>query len=70
MRKSSIRENPLIKDHSFIVRESNDFNEWVSPSRQLYGKEGCFKAAPDTVYEPIELQGLAHPGCWNHNGRG
>jgi microsomal dipeptidase-like Zn-dependent dipeptidase len=40
----------------------SDFNGWVNHSRPRYGKKGCFKAAPDTVYEPIEMQGLAHPG--------
>ncbi|MEP6795607.1 MAG: hypothetical protein ABJB16_14860 [Saprospiraceae bacterium] len=34
----------------------------MNHSRPRYGKHGCFEAAPDTVYEPIELQGLAHPG--------
>lgn len=40
----------------------SDFNGWVNHSRPRYGKDGCFEAAPDTVYEDIELQGLAHPG--------
>ena len=47
----------------------SDFNGWVNHSRPRYGKKGCFKAAPDVVYESIELQGLAHPGLlesqWN-----
>jgi hypothetical protein len=40
----------------------SDFNGWVNHSRPRYGKQGCFEAAPGAVYEPIELQGLAHPG--------
>jgi len=40
----------------------SDFNGWLNHSRPRYGKGGCFKASPDSVYEPIELQGLAHPG--------
>ncbi len=40
----------------------SDFNGWLNHSRPRYGKGGCFEAAPDAVYEPIELQGLAHPG--------
>ena len=40
----------------------SDFNGWVNHSRPKYGKKGCFEASPDSVYEPIELQGLAHPG--------
>jgi len=40
----------------------SDFNGWVNHSRPRYGKKGCYKTAPDTVYEPIELKGLAHPG--------
>jgi microsomal dipeptidase-like Zn-dependent dipeptidase len=47
----------------------SDFNGWVNHSQPRYGKKGCFKASPNTVYEPIELQGLAHPGLlesqWN-----
>jgi microsomal dipeptidase-like Zn-dependent dipeptidase len=41
----------------------SDFNGWVNHSRPRYGKKGCFEAEPGTVYEPIELQGLAHPVC-------
>ena len=40
----------------------SDFNGWLNHSRPRYGKKGCFKAVSGTVYEPIELQGLAHPG--------
>lgn len=40
----------------------SDFNGWVNHSRPRYGKKGCFEVVPGTVYEPIELQGLAHPG--------
>jgi hypothetical protein len=47
----------------------SDFNGWLNHSRPRYGKEGCLETAPDTVYEAIELQGLAHPGLlesqWN-----
>ena len=40
----------------------SDFNGWLNHSRPRYGRKGCFDAAPGAVYEPIELQGLAHPG--------
>ncbi|HZV70667.1 MAG TPA: membrane dipeptidase [Saprospiraceae bacterium] len=40
----------------------SDFNGWLNHSRPRYGKKGCYEAEPGTVYEPIELQGLAHPG--------
>lgn len=40
----------------------SDFNGWLNHSRPRYGKQGCFEIALDAEYEPIELQGLAHPG--------
>ncbi|MBK9981972.1 MAG: membrane dipeptidase [Saprospiraceae bacterium] len=40
----------------------SDFNGWLNHSRPRYGKKGCKEVAPGTVYEPIELKGLAHPG--------
>ena len=40
----------------------SDFNGWLNHSRPRYGKKGCFDPSPNVVYEPIELQGLAHPG--------
>ncbi len=40
----------------------SDFNGWLNHSRPKYGKHGCFEAKPNTQYEAIELQGLAHPG--------
>ena len=40
----------------------SDFNGWLNHSRPRYGKKGCFEADPNANYEPIELQGLAHPG--------
>lgn len=47
----------------------SDFNGWVNHSKPRYGKKGCFKTTSGTKYEPIELQGLAHPGMlesqWN-----
>lgn len=47
----------------------SDFNGWLNHSRPRYGKKGCFDKQPGVAYEPIELQGLAHPGLlesqWN-----
>lgn len=40
----------------------SNFNGWVNHSRPRYGKKGCFTPDPMKTYEPIELQGLAHPG--------
>lgn len=40
----------------------SDFNGWLNHSRPRYGRKGCFEDSPGSLYEPIELQGLAHPG--------
>jgi hypothetical protein len=40
----------------------SDFNGWLNHSRPRYGKKGCFETSKDVAYEPIEIQGLAHPG--------
>jgi len=55
----NLTENEMI---DLSIGFQSDFNGWVNHSRPRYGKKGCFKAAPDTVYEQIELQGLVHPG--------
>jgi microsomal dipeptidase-like Zn-dependent dipeptidase len=56
--------NNLSEDERFDVAIGfqSDFNGWVNHSRPRYGKNGCFKTESATVYEPIETQGLAHPG--------
>ena len=56
---ANLTENEKI---DLAIGFQSDFNGWLNHSRPRYGKNGCFEAAPDSVYEPIELQGLAHPG--------
>ena len=56
---NNLSENEKI---DLAIGFQSDFNGWVNHSRPRYGKEGCFETAPDAYYEPIELQGLAHPG--------
>jgi len=44
-----------------------DFNGWVNHHRPRYGKKGCYEIKPDTTYNPVDLQGLAHPGLLKAN---
>ena len=46
----------------FSIGFQSDFNGWLNHSRPRYGPDGCFALDPDSTYEPIEIQGLAHPG--------
>ena len=39
-----------------------DFNGWVNHHRPRYGKKGCYPVKQDSIYEAVDLQGLAHPG--------
>jgi len=47
---------------NFAIGFQSDFNGWLNHSRPKYGKDGCYEAVKDSVYEEIELQGLVHPG--------
>lgn len=40
----------------------SDFNGWLDHSRPRYGEEGCRDTLPGQIYEPIELDGMPHPG--------
>lgn len=40
----------------------SDFNGWLNHSHPRVGKKGCYPLDSTQTYEPIELQGLAHPG--------
>jgi microsomal dipeptidase-like Zn-dependent dipeptidase len=56
--------NNLTEDEKIdlAIGFQSDFNGWLNHSRPRYSKDGCFEAEPGAVYEPIETQGLAHPG--------
>ncbi len=47
---------------NYCIGFQSDFNGWLNHSRPRYGEEGCYKTLPDSITEPIETQGLAHPG--------
>lgn len=53
----------------FAIGFQSDFNGWLTHHRPRYGEEGCFEMVPGQVYEPIETEGMAHPGMleshWN-----
>lgn len=46
----------------YCIGFQSDFNGWLNHSRPRYGEEGCYKTKPDSITEPIETLGLAHPG--------
>jgi microsomal dipeptidase-like Zn-dependent dipeptidase len=54
---------------NYCIGFQSDFNGWLNHSRPRYGQEGCYKTVPDSITEPIETLGLAHPGLlhsqWN-----
>lgn len=54
---------------NFCIGFQSDFNGWLNHSRPRYGENGCIKVVPDSITEPIETLGLAHPGLmesqWN-----
>lgn len=56
--------NNLTEDEriDLAIGFQSDFNGWLNHSRPRVGEDGCFDAVPGIVYEPIETQGLAHPG--------
>ncbi len=56
---NNLTENEKI---DLAIGFQSDFNGWLNHSRPKYGKHGCKEAASGAVYEPIETQGLAHPG--------
>ena len=46
----------------FAIGFQSDFNGWLNHSRPRVGKKGCYPIEEGKEYEPIELEGLAHPG--------
>ena len=47
----------------------SDFNGWLNHHHGRYGEDGCYEAHPDSTYEAIEIQGLAHPGLLESHWR-
>ncbi|MFT4524960.1 MAG: microsomal dipeptidase-like Zn-dependent dipeptidase [Bacteroidia bacterium] len=45
----------------------SDNNGWLNHHRPRYGEEGCFRIERDTVYNPVDIQGLAHAGLIQDN---
>lgn len=54
---------------NFSIGFQSDFNGWLNHSRPRYGEDGCYAMHPDSIYEKIDTEGLAHPGLmesqWN-----
>jgi hypothetical protein len=46
----------------FSIGFQSDFNGWLNHSRPKYGKKGCTPIDKNKNYEPIELDGMPHPG--------
>jgi microsomal dipeptidase-like Zn-dependent dipeptidase len=46
-----------------------DFNGWLDHHLPRYGPEGCYTAHPDSTYEAVDIQGLAHPGLLESHWR-
>lgn len=47
---------------NYSIGFQSDFNGWLNHSRPRYGKKGCYEPVEGTTYEPIELDGMPHPG--------
>jgi microsomal dipeptidase-like Zn-dependent dipeptidase len=46
----------------YAIGFQSDFNGWLNHSSPRVGKKGCYSIDSTKTYEPIELEGLAHPG--------
>ncbi len=44
----------------------SDFNGWLNHSRPRYGDKGCFEIEKEDTSNPIELDGMPHPGYLIH----
>ena len=63
---ASLTEAEKVK---FALGFQSDFNGWLNHSRPRSGKKGCYPIDTSKTYEPIELQGLAHPGLLDSQWR-
>jgi len=68
---STIQFSDLSEDQkvSLAIGFQSDFNGWLNHHRPRYGEDGCYTVDPDTTYEAIDLQGLAHPGLMESHWR-
>lgn len=53
---------PEAEKVKFAIGFQTDFNGWLNHSSPRAGKKGCYDIDSTQIYEPIELEGLAHPG--------
>ncbi len=65
----SFLEIKLPDAYDLAIGFQSDFNGGLNHHRPRYGEDGCRPAHPDSTYEAIELQGLAHPGLLESHWR-
>lgn len=46
-----------------------DFDGWLNHHHPRYGEEGCWELEAGVAYEPIETEGLRHPGLMESHWR-
>jgi len=63
------KELPANQVVNLSIGFQTDFNGWLNHHHGRYGKDGCYEAHPDSTYESIEIQGLAHPGLLESHWR-
>ena len=63
------KELPADEVENLSIGFQTDFNGWLNHHHGRYGEDGCFEANPDSTYEAIEIQGLAHPGLLESHWR-
>jgi microsomal dipeptidase-like Zn-dependent dipeptidase len=63
------KELPAEQVENLPIGFQSDFNGWLNHHHGRYGKDGCYEAHPDSTYEAIEIQGLAHPGLLESHWR-
>jgi hypothetical protein len=42
-------------------------NGWLNHHRPRFGEDVCFPIEKDTIYNPVDIQGLAHAGLIQDN---
>jgi microsomal dipeptidase-like Zn-dependent dipeptidase len=63
------KELPADQVENLSIGFQTDFNGWLNHHHGRYGEDGCFEADPNSTYEAIEIQGLAHPGLMESHWR-
>ena len=56
---SELKESEKVR---LSIGFQSDFNGWLNHSKPRFGKEGCQPLEPNKTYEPIEVDGMPHPG--------